>query len=393
MSTIFVDAERERASWLSDLHLMHHYSTSTCASMVIKGELQSIWKYDFPQIALTSPFLMRGILGIAAIDLARLKPEMHDKLIAVATRHLNVALKSFRETLPVPAADNCNALLAFSMLVVIFAFALPPRVAPIDAIGEIFKLTRGTSFIMMETYRWVKDGPFKPMLQNGNEFDETPTFEPMEYKHIQCAHERLMHYRIDCYEATKKPTELVNCKEDCSTSMVNHAPESLRDADASRVSLPEGIDFGLSYLDTMMECGDPTEDERILCTALVKELQQLYARMFLQAGKFSMGSIAQWPNEDPTNFVKLLDKRSPHALVVLAHYCVLFYVLQGRWWVQGWATRLLTDIAQNLAPEWQHWISLPVLAVLGEQQAMEPRSGSNPADPLDMLFRCSLGVF
>ncbi|KAK4964149.1 hypothetical protein LTR66_012454 [Elasticomyces elasticus] len=339
MSTIFVDAERERASWLSDLHLMHHYSTSTCASMVIKGELQSIWKYDFPQIAFTSPFLMRGILGIAAIDLARLKPEMHDKLIAVATRHLNVALKSFRETLPVPAADNCNALLAFSMLVVIFAFALPPRVAPIDAIGNIFKLTRGTSVIMMETYKWIKDGPFKPMLQIGNEFDETPTFEPM------------------------------------------------------KGSLPEGIDFGLSYLDTMMRCGDPTEDERILCTTLVKELQQLYARMFLQARKFSMGSIMQWPNEDPTNFVKLLDKRSPHALVVLAHYCVLFYVLQGRWWVQGWATRLLTDIAQNLAPEWQHWISLPVLAVLGEQQAMEPRSGSNPADPLDMLFRCSLGVF
>lgn len=129
--------------------------------------------------------------------------------------------------------------------------------------------------------------------------------------------------------------------------------------------LPEGTDFGLNHLDFMLTVDPMIPDERRLCSEILAELKQIYDMVLSASGTCSIASILCFPKrQDSASFAQLVKRRVPQALIILAHYCVLLDVLDSRWWIHGWASRVLRDVLGSLEVPWRQWIEWPVQSVL-----------------------------
>ncbi|KAK0284107.1 hypothetical protein LTR35_005821 [Friedmanniomyces endolithicus] len=217
-----------------------------------------------------------------------MEPGIATALRTSAVDHLDKSLVGYREHSGPTTAENADAKFAFTWLVVLFAYAIPPSVPPIDAMTELFLLVKGIDSVLAESWFWVSQGPFAPILTRG--FQEAITLPPETY-----------------------------------------AP-------------PEGMDFGLNHLDYMLNVDAILLDDRRVCALILAELKQIYDSVLRQQGQTSVASILCFPKMESAPFSLLIKRRVPQALVVLAYYCVLLDVLDSRWWIHGWAARVLRDI-------------------------------------------------
>lgn len=105
-------------------------------------------------------------------------------------------------------------------------------------------------------------------------------------------------------------------------------------------------------------------DDRRSCAIVLAELKQIYQTVIQTQGGCSVANILCFPKQDSTTFAGLVKRRVPQALIILAYHCVLLNVLDDRWWIQGWAARVLTDIMGSLDEIWKHWVEWPVEHVM-----------------------------
>lgn len=133
-------------------------------------------------------------------------------------------------------------------------------------------------------------------------------------------------------------------------------------------SLPDGMDFGLNHLDFMLGVDVMLPDDRRTCALILAELKQIYESVLQGQGTCSVASILCFPKQDSGKFAQLIKRRVPQALVILAYYCVLLDILDTRWWIHGWSTRVLRDVLGTLDEQWRHWIEWPVQSILNKQQ-------------------------
>ena len=129
-------------------------------------------------------------------------------------------------------------------------------------------------------------------------------------------------------------------------------------------ALPDGMDFGLSHLDFMLGVDAMLPDDRRTCALILAELKAIYDNVLTSQGTCSVASILCFPKQDSGNFAQLIKRRLPQALIILAYYCVLLDILDTRWWINGWSTRVLRDVLGSLDEQWRHWIEWPVQSVL-----------------------------
>lgn len=67
-----------------------------------------------------------------------------------------------------------------------------------------------------------------------------------------------------------------------------------------------------------------------------------------------------WAVKVPHRFLILLKERSPLALVILGHYCVLLHNLRHIWWLQSWGIKVLQAIRQTLDNSWTPSLKWPL---------------------------------
>ena len=127
-----------------------------------------------------------------------------------------------------------------------------------------------------------------------------------------------------------------------------------------RYSLPEGMDFGLGHLDFMLSVDVMLPEDRRTCTIILTELKQVYESVLQSQGTCSVAAILCFPKQDSSKFAQMIKRRVSQALVILAYYCVLLDILDTRWWIHGWSTRVLRDVVSTLNEQWRHWIEWPV---------------------------------
>lgn len=70
-----------------------------------------------------------------------------------------------------------------------------------------------------------------------------------------------------------------------------------------------------------------------------------------------------WLYKLSDHFLELLSQKKPEALVILAHFSVLLKQLDDRWWINGWSTRLISQIYRALGEEYRLWIVWPIREV------------------------------
>ena len=142
--------------------------------------------------------------------------------------------------------------------------------------------------------------------------------------------------------------------------------------------LPEGMDFGLNHLDFMLGVGVMLPDDRRTCALILAELKQIYDQALRVQGTCSVASILCFPKQDSGNFAHLIKRRLPQALIILSYYCVLLDILDRRWWIHGWSSRVLRDVMGTLDEQWRTWIEWPVHSVLMKEQQPTPGSTEFP---------------
>lgn len=156
--------------WILDLQLMHHYMANTKLVMSEHSDLEQllrIWQEEMPKTAFKHEYVMHGLLGFSALHKAQQGPEQAALLRTSAVDHLDKALMLYRQNIGQANAENADARFLFTWLVALFGFAIPPSVPPIDAIIEIFLLVKGIDIVLAETWFWVSQGPFAPILSLG----------------------------------------------------------------------------------------------------------------------------------------------------------------------------------------------------------------------------------
>ena len=131
---------------------------------------------EMPKVAFASDYVMHAMLGFSALHKANIEPESAMQLRASAVDHLDKALVLYRSEASPATAQNANAKFVFTWIVALFAYAIPPSLPPIDAIVELFMLVKGIDAILSETWFWVSQGPFAPILTRG--FQEAITLPP-----------------------------------------------------------------------------------------------------------------------------------------------------------------------------------------------------------------------
>ncbi|KAK2029027.1 fungal Zn binuclear cluster domain-containing protein [Colletotrichum zoysiae] len=293
------------SGWISDLELMHHYTSVSYQTFSNSSVGQKTLQYDVPREALSYSFLLHQILAFSAYHLAYLQPECRHVYLMQAAQHQNDAINGMRGTLlGTITPTNCNALFASSIFLTLSAFATypsyekhNPSFSPIDSILDIFTLTDGMSVILRTSDEDLRKGPLREIFIRGAG-DATPT----------------------TVEATLQP-------------LFDRLP---------------GLSTQLTEIGALEHEGKYIIVNAIIalskCIAKVSTVNAMSAPVEFRA-------VFLWPIMMSTDYLDSLRQRQPAALVVLAHYCVIVHLADA---FSGWDA---LGRADNVAhgDDWSWW--------------------------------------
>ncbi|GKT52340.1 sterol-4-alpha-carboxylate 3-dehydrogenase, decarboxylating [Colletotrichum spaethianum] len=292
------------SGWISDLELMHHYTSVSYRTFSQSSIAQKALQYDVPREALSYPFLLHQILAFSAYHLAYLQPDCRHAYLMQAAQHQNDAINGMRGTLlGTISPTNCHALFASSIFLTLSAFATypsyekyNPSFSPIDSMLDIFTLTDGMSVILRASDDDLRKGPLREIFIRAAG-DTTPTTVEAT---LQPLFDRL----------PRLSTQLAEI------GLVEH--EGKYTITNSIIALSE-------------------------CIAKVSTVNAMSAPVEFRA-------VFLWPILMSTDYLDLLRRRQPAALVVLAHYCVIIHLAEPFcWFLNGWTKCLMSIISQQLA--------------------------------------------
>jgi hypothetical protein len=297
---------------------MHHYATRTYRTLSNNNEHKEIWKTVIPKEALAHPFLMHGLLALAALHLVECSGEEGEgrRMYAeLATRHQNLALASFRPELNNITSANCNAVFAFSSLIAVFAFAFSQSAGrtrtaePISEVLQDFFLFRGVEGVLKASWDSIERGNLGPLLRRASDSGSTVPISNDTSNALDYLHE-------------------------CNAASVTQIPADEKDA----------------YNDA------------------VREL-----RTSFEISPENWESVFRWPIVVPDAYLVHLRSRKPMALVILAHYCVILRRLDTCWWSTGWSGHLFEAIYLTLEVNWKPLLRWP-MEMVGLTEKLAPAS-------------------
>lgn len=141
---------------IRDVELMHHYCVSTSESLAIREDLRYVWRVVFPQEGYRHPFVMHGLLSLAALHKAYLFPSKRQEYLTLGAAHHALGLERFRALLCDIGDDNWKAMLCYASIVVIHVCSLAARsengciAEPIRSTWEFFSVIRGFKATLQE---------------------------------------------------------------------------------------------------------------------------------------------------------------------------------------------------------------------------------------------------
>ncbi|KAM5432143.1 hypothetical protein McanMca71_004584 [Microsporum canis] len=153
------------AARLLEFELAHKYTTDSYKSLCGVPEDGYTWQVHIPRLALSSHFLMDGILGLAALHIASSvkHPSEVVSYFDAALRYHTLASSPFREALNNITPLNCEAVFAFAVITTVFTFS-STQIAPggresgtvLEDVIAIFELLQGIKGIFSASSSWLE---------------------------------------------------------------------------------------------------------------------------------------------------------------------------------------------------------------------------------------------
>lgn len=255
---------------------MHKFATETFSTVSTSESKFHVWQIVIPRLALQHDFLMNGILALAALHIATTTDSPTSlAYIDTALQYHNLSFAPFRAAIDNLTPQNCEAVLAQSIVTTVIGIALPRVTAPrddnpnmIENMLVVFELLQGVKKIILIGRSWIKIN--------------------------------LYSRQRELYESS--PPEL---DSDTSTAFDRLA---------------------LLNEDTMASVD---EQQYQINKDLIDHLRQCYT---LYASSKDPGEVLAWLAAVDKEFVDTVRRRQPLALLILMHWGVLLGELDGRWW-------------------------------------------------------------
>ncbi|KAH8596960.1 hypothetical protein B0O99DRAFT_97779 [Bisporella sp. PMI_857] len=287
-----------------DLELLHNYSISTCLSISNNAAMEAYWRIEVPQIGFSNAYVMRSILAISALHLARLYPEKGNIFIPYSVQQHEAALREATAILPNITTDNCVALHLLSVFSCVYNLGSPRKAASflVDGSGlsEWLSLFRGIKAIVDSAPEAIYTGSLAPLLQAG--------------------HKRLL-LRETYLAGGMRLDELRHL----ILGTTNNGPRS-----EIYIQVIEDLEKSFSVV-----YGSPP-------------------------GTCEAADVFTWYINLPEDYLVSLQEGAQAALAIFAYSCVLFQKLEFFWWMEGWSVHFVSQIYDLLDEEHRSWIRWPI---------------------------------
>jgi hypothetical protein len=282
---------------LLHLSLLHHYSTSTCATIFCDSPIQAIWRNEVPRLAFSYAPVLHAIFAVSALHISFLNPAESSRYRLIAADHYQKASAALRQALSLSCKigpELAAAPFATSCLLALYVFADPSLRSP-DVPSALLwmPMIRGTKILFDEYRESLQKSSFAPALRIKNPSDPVPNFD--------------------------LPTQL-----------------------------PDDIDH--LYLT------EPDSKEAAIHAEAVQKLKETWH--WAQNRDFRMGNIFIWPNIVSEDFISLLRQKNPRAIALVGfYYCTMFSDLEELWWNRGTLKEEL-KIIQGMVGTTEKWARL-----------------------------------
>ncbi|KIW21591.1 hypothetical protein PV08_02171 [Exophiala spinifera] len=309
-------AQASQATRMRELELMYFYAVHTYSVMSHDPVRVRLWRDVVPKHAFQHPFLLHGLLSIAAQHRLHFDKDAMQSadLVQTAEKYQQEALASYIGLLNNITEANCHALFAFSQIIVAIQLSrlsldtYPDTRHPhgvITCMIEIFELLKGALIIAIEAIDWLRAGDLEPML--GPKPDTPP------------------------------PTPL---------------PQAGSPSTRALASLSEYI---------ASEPADGPEASARIATLL--STVRLIHSGFLESteSRATFNNITGIPVFFDVNYLRLLKMRDEAALVVLAYYGILLHQVRRVCFVHGTGVRIVAAVAALVGEEWAPYMTRPQL--------------------------------
>jgi len=283
------------------MQLLHHYSTETCKAILADRQDAGKATELLMKAALSEPFLMQEVLAMASLHLSILNPAQREFYHHQASGFQTRALSLFNSSHLEVNADNCVAIVVFSS-----HLAMHSLCDVVNAPGDDFSDFLDRFIRSSDLHRGVR-------ALASHSWDFLQQSEMRDF--------------LKAGQEVHATTDLVG--EEC-----NNLRALLNSADIGQASMKA-------------------------CQAAIDHLQ----RSFDMDGKSVGNRFTTWMVIVPAEYMDLLMKRSPEALVILAYYAVILHRHRGDWFIGGGGKHLINAISRHLGSYWDSWLAWPVSVI------------------------------
>lgn len=293
---------------------------------------------------------MHCVLATAARHLAYLRPAQRDPYVAASDKHHHLGLTGYREALTEITQENCHACAAYTLMLNVYAwtsfhgsgsFFLPDLDSDSSPNKvELITILRGGNAVMSVARPWVVVGPLAAVYRPWIGWEKDPNISRLPS--VQSLLSRTDDSPILPHEDDARLERLA----------------ALWTAPASNLPSPPASHGGVSSAP-----GQMTPEAQQVLSEVLFFLRRIFVISVADNGIEAQAATLSWSIIVSDAYIAAVQQRSPAALVLLAHYCILLKRSGERWWIEGKAEELLGKIRRILEASgegWMQWIEWPM---------------------------------
>ncbi|OKL63313.1 hypothetical protein UA08_01806 [Talaromyces atroroseus] len=292
--------------------LRWHYNALAADSLALLKEdprrVELVWKGEVPLKSQQDPWLDSACMAISALHICHLQPPNPEDYYTAAFKNYHSAVVAFPKAVKDITPENSVAILSFSLLILMFQLGIScvPGAGPmthalpvIDAYNAVSAM-RGT---------WSLIDQLGPHLQRSR---------------LSALFVHRKHLRFETLDETYE-------------TMLKTLAE-----------LNDTVVYELRY-----------GNEREICAQAITVLRFWFSIMAAKLPTTWL-LLLWWPAGVSPEFLQLLKDRNPVALVIFCHWCAGINNLPKKWYLEGWAERMLRSMLEILGPEWHFAVQWPL---------------------------------
>lgn len=318
---------------LLDLELIHQYCTRTYMSISSRLSTHAVWRDKVFKEGLRHEFLLHGIMATAALHKASSFKENSDeyrKYASAGLIHQNAALQEYSPLTASPTPDNANALFALSMLLTLITFA-------IERLPDDMK-NSGSSYLTLP-----EDNPEILLPHASSTRDFIMVISTLRgillvirqtQQYFEGDISEFMRYPMK-EDLPPHPHDVADVFEQLANTAINYRPVDLARTGMAPDNLSELLYRRVIHLRDVTRCRSVIEWDSHIFSFLTAAEQE---------------------------YIDLIKRGEPMALVIFAHWSACFRCMDHHWWAVGWGEKLVVDISRLIdMNQWGKAMEWPLL--------------------------------